>query len=327
MRTAQPGFETWFATGGAAGGPPAAHKNCPREGDQVEARRHGVGDSGLVGSRVPRDQQERAQVRKEGMVCSRARAATRSVRALSETRSKVGRWLTIRRISPRPPDSPQPGPIGGAHLDQAGSTVAQDLGRRKESPISTISPRETTTSRFRARVATVSMTAAAQLLTTRAEGAPVRRANRSRTWTWREPRRPCSRSSSRLVGPEAASWRASKAPGPGWAPQVGVEDHTGDVQDPAQGRLIQGLELPRGVFQEEACRIRRQTGGPPQAGGPVAQGLQDPDPAVGFKQSETLWRAQQQVQRGDPPPGMRLVHRGSRPLRPESSGFRGTSGG
>ena len=76
---------------------------------------------------------------------------------------------------------------------------ARTSGMRKPSPISTSSPRETTTSRPSASAASASSTAAALLLTTSAASAPVSRRERARR---RDPgatrASPASRSSSRF---------------------------------------------------------------------------------------------------------------------------------
>src|SRR5207247_9398075 len=72
-------------------------------------------------------------------------------------------------------------------------------GIRNEPPISTICPRETTTSLPRQRAASARSTAAALLLTTSAASqanSAVRRPDRSAA---RSPRLPVSRSSSRLL--------------------------------------------------------------------------------------------------------------------------------
>src|ERR1700730_6160297 len=84
-------------------------------------------------------------------------------------------------------------------------------GMRKEPPISTCWPRETTTSRRAPRAVSASRTAAALLFTTSAASAPVRRCSRSSTSAERSPRRPVSRSSSRLLYPAAISAAASAA--------------------------------------------------------------------------------------------------------------------
>ena len=73
-------------------------------------------------------------------------------------------------------------------------------GRRKAPPISTSSPRDTTTSRPLASAAMVSITAAALLLTTVAASAPVISQISDSTKSSRSPRPPVSRSYSRLPG-------------------------------------------------------------------------------------------------------------------------------
>ena len=84
-------------------------------------------------------------------------------------------------------------------------------GMRNAPPISTSSPRETNTSRWRASVFNTNSTAAALLLTTVAASAPVRRQIHSSTWTSRSPRRPLAKSNSRLLAPEATAVMASIA--------------------------------------------------------------------------------------------------------------------
>mmetsp|Transcript_6298 Transcript_6298/g.25483 ORF Transcript_6298/g.25483 Transcript_6298/m.25483 type:complete len:215 (+) Transcript_6298:77-721(+) len=71
---------------------------------------------------------------------------------------------------------------------------------RKAPPISTSSPRDTMASRPRASAAMPSKTAAALLLTTVAASAPVSSQSRSSMRSSRSPRRPVSRSNSRLLG-------------------------------------------------------------------------------------------------------------------------------
>ena len=82
---------------------------------------------------------------------------------------------------------------------------------RKEPPISTSSPRDTTTSRPSARVLSASSTAAALLLTTAAAAAPVRAQRCSSTGASRSPRCPEARSISRLHALRAASHTAATA--------------------------------------------------------------------------------------------------------------------
>src|SRR5438093_663254 len=77
---------------------------------------------------------------------------------------------------------------------------------RNEPPISTSSPRETSTSRSAASVLSASSTAAALLLTTSAASAPVKARRSSSTRASRSPRRPVTRSSSRFE-----AWRAAPA--------------------------------------------------------------------------------------------------------------------
>jgi hypothetical protein len=75
---------------------------------------------------------------------------------------------------------------------------ARISGTRKAPPISTSSPRETTTSRSPANAASASTAAAALLFTTTAASAPVSSRSKSATCAWRVPRSPVVRSSSRL---------------------------------------------------------------------------------------------------------------------------------
>src|SRR3546814_9283078 len=77
-------------------------------------------------------------------------------------------------------------------------------GMRKAPPISTNSPRDTTTSRRLAKPLSISKTAAALLLTTVAASAPVSSHNKSSTRSSRSPRRPVARSNSRLAGADSA---------------------------------------------------------------------------------------------------------------------------
>ena len=84
-------------------------------------------------------------------------------------------------------------------------------GMRKAPPISTSSPRETTTSLPGARVDSVSSTAAALLLTMVAASAPVSSQISCSTRSSRSPRPPVSRSYSRLAGLVRASTTASTA--------------------------------------------------------------------------------------------------------------------
>ena len=72
-------------------------------------------------------------------------------------------------------------------------------GMRNVPPISTSSPRETTTSVPRDRAARQSRTAPALLFTTRHASAPVRAQRSSSTWALRWPLAPLVRSYSRLL--------------------------------------------------------------------------------------------------------------------------------
>ena len=72
-------------------------------------------------------------------------------------------------------------------------------GIRKLPPISTISPRETTTPCPAARAVSTNRTAEAQLLTTMAASAPHARASSAGARSWRDPRDPVARSNSRVV--------------------------------------------------------------------------------------------------------------------------------
>ena len=120
---------------------------------------------------------------------------------------------------------------------------ARTSGIRKPSPISTSSPRETTTSRPAASAASASKTAAALLFTTSAASAPVRRRSASATWSWRDPRVPDDRSSSGSSTRRRRRSRVRARLGQRGASQVGVDDHPGGVDDPAEGRGAEPLEL------------------------------------------------------------------------------------
>ena len=76
---------------------------------------------------------------------------------------------------------------------------------RNAPPISTISPRETITSRPAASVLSASTVAAALLLTTSAASAPVSAWKRPCTWSSRSERRPEPRSACTLQNPPATS--------------------------------------------------------------------------------------------------------------------------
>ena len=76
---------------------------------------------------------------------------------------------------------------------------------RNAPPISTISPRETITSRPAASVLSTRTVAAALLLTTSAASAPVSVWKRPCTWSSRSERRPEPRSACRLENPAATS--------------------------------------------------------------------------------------------------------------------------
>ena len=125
---------------------------------------------------------------------------------------------------------------------------ARTSGIRNPSPISTSSPRETTTSRPSASAATARRTAAALLLTTSAASAPVSRPSASATWSCRDPREPDSRSSSRFeyepptsVDPRESRRRERRAA------EVRVDDHAGRVEHAPQRGRLEPLELrPRG---------------------------------------------------------------------------------
>ena len=69
---------------------------------------------------------------------------------------------------------------------------------RNEPPISTSSPRDTTTWRPAAKAESTSSSAAAPLLTTSAASAPVSRVSQRSTPVPRSPRSPVERSNSRL---------------------------------------------------------------------------------------------------------------------------------
>src|SRR4051794_16881401 len=95
------------------------------------------------------------------------------------------------------------------------TSVAPDCattsGTRKEPPISTSWPRDTTSSRRPASAAAASSTAPAQLLTTIAASAPVSSHIKPSTCAWRDPRSPPSRSYSKFEYPSAARATASRA--------------------------------------------------------------------------------------------------------------------
>ena len=84
-------------------------------------------------------------------------------------------------------------------------------GSRKPPPISISSPRDTSTSLRSASVLRTSSNAAALLLTTVAAAAPVSRRSQGSTWSSRSPRRPVTRSNSRLEAPAATRAMASRA--------------------------------------------------------------------------------------------------------------------
>ena len=94
-------------------------------------------------------------------------------------------------------------------------------GSLNEPPISTNSPRETITSRRRARLPSTSISAAALLLTTVAASAPVSRRNQASTCSSRSPRWPVARSNSRLDAPAATcAMAASACSGSGARPRL-----------------------------------------------------------------------------------------------------------
>ena len=78
-------------------------------------------------------------------------------------------------------------------------------GTRNEPPISTNSPRETTTGRPAASACKANISAAAPLLTTNPSSASPSQRSNGRSNAWREPRSPLSRSSSRLQKPAAVA--------------------------------------------------------------------------------------------------------------------------
>ena len=89
--------------------------------------------------------------------------------------------------------------------------VSRISGIRKPPPISTSSPRDTSTARPNAIVRRASTRAAAPLLLTSAPPAPVNSRRRAVQWSYREPRAPASRSYSRLAYPRATLAIASSA--------------------------------------------------------------------------------------------------------------------
>ena len=113
-------------------------------------------------------------------------------------------------------------------------------GTRKPPPISTLSPRLTSTSRPRAREARTSRTAAALLLTTMADSAPQSRAI---TWAmrlWRDPA---------LAGGEVelqVGGHRLLVDGERGAAEVGVEQHARGVDDAHEQAATEIFgELPR----------------------------------------------------------------------------------
>ena len=84
-------------------------------------------------------------------------------------------------------------------------------GTRKPPPISTASARETMTSRPEARAVSPRRTAEALLFTARAASAPVNWRRSDSSWACLDPRRPDSRSNSRLEYPRAVSSTARMA--------------------------------------------------------------------------------------------------------------------
>ena len=86
-------------------------------------------------------------------------------------------------------------------------------GMRNAPPISTSSPRETSTSLPRASVLSSSSTAAALLFTAVAASPPVNSRSRPSRWSSRSPRSPLPRSYSRLVGRPMATATACTASG------------------------------------------------------------------------------------------------------------------
>ena len=119
-------------------------------------------------------------------------------------------------------------------------------GMRNAPPISISSPRETGTSLRFARVSRTSSTAAALLLTTIAASAEVSRRSRGSTCRCRSPRRPVSRSNSRLLG--AAGHRRHRRDGllrQRRAPQVGVQHRSREVEQGDQRRRDDATDAGR----------------------------------------------------------------------------------
>ena len=85
-------------------------------------------------------------------------------------------------------------------------------GMRNPPPISTLSPRDTATSRPCASAARTSMTAAALLFTTMADSALMSDDTSAETAVCREPRSPVVRSNSILLGREALLWANGARP-------------------------------------------------------------------------------------------------------------------
>ncbi len=93
-------------------------------------------------------------------------------------------------------------------------------GTRNAPPISTSSPRLTTTSRPRASAARARRTAAALLFTTSPASAPVNSHSRPRTRSWRCPLAPRSRSYSRLQYPAARPMASTASHASGARPRL-----------------------------------------------------------------------------------------------------------
>ena len=114
---------------------------------------------------------------------------------------------------------------------------AMTSGIRKDPPISTSSPRETTTSFPRARVSRQRSTAAALLLTAMAASAPLISHRIPSMALYRSPRAPLTRSNSRLVyRREMRATFSTAGFGQEGPAQVGVHHDPGGVDHRPQGR-------------------------------------------------------------------------------------------
>ena len=119
-------------------------------------------------------------------------------------------------------------------------------GTRNEPPISTSSPRETTTSLRIARAFSTSRTAAALLLTTTAASAPVRRQIRPSTWSSRSPPCPGGEIEFQVArldhhgGHGLGGGARQERPA-----EIGVQHRAGEVEDRPQGHPPLGRKVLR----------------------------------------------------------------------------------